>query len=92
VRDRDYFEVIYLADREATKAERLKYRSKTGSTICPEACVSYADDLKGFIRYMRCSVKSPSIKDTPHKGLQAFRHAALDNYVESTEVLKGSGT
>lgn len=29
VRDRDYLQVIYLADKEATEAERFKYRSRT---------------------------------------------------------------
>ena len=43
VRDRDYLEVIYLADREATEAERLKYRSRTRRLDPPEACAGYAD-------------------------------------------------
>lgn len=89
VRDRDYFEVIYLADREATEAERLKYRSRAGRTVCSEACVGYADALKGFIRYMRYGVKSPSMEETLHAGIQAFREAALENDTECAEVLEG---
>lgn len=91
LRDRDYLEVIYLADKEATEAERLKYRSRAGRTICSEACVAYADALKGFIRYMRYGVKSPSVEDSLHEGLQAFREAALENYMESAESVERSG-
>jgi hypothetical protein len=62
MRDREYLEVIYLADKEATEAERLKYRSRARRLDPPEACVWYADLLKGFIRFMRYGVKN-SFKD-----------------------------
>jgi hypothetical protein len=90
IRDLDYLQVIYLADKEATEAERLKYRSRAGRTPCSETCVDYADALKGFIRYMRYGVKSPSMEDSLRGGLQAFREAALENYVEGAEVVEGS--
>jgi len=90
VRDRDYLDVIYLADKEATEAERLKYRSRAGRTLCSETCLDYADALKGFIRYMRYGVKSPSMEDSLRGGLQAFREAALENYIEGAEVVEGS--
>ncbi len=91
VRDRNYLEVIYLADKEATEAERLRYRSRIRRPDPPEMCAGYADALKGFIRFMRYGVKSPSIEDTLHEGLQAFREAALENYAESAESVEGSG-
>jgi hypothetical protein len=91
VRDRDYLEVIYLADKEATEAERLKYRSKHRRLDPPGACAGYADVLKGFICFMRYGVKSPSMEDTLHEGLQAFREAALENYMERAEFVEGSG-
>jgi len=90
VRDRDYLDVIYLADKEATEAERLKYRSRAGRTLCSETCLDYADALKGFIRYMRYGVKSPSMEYSLREGLQAFREAALENYIEGAEVVEGS--
>jgi hypothetical protein len=91
VRDRDYLDVIYLADKEATEAERLKYRSKTGRIVPPEpeACEGYAHALKGFIQFMRYGLKTPSMEDTLHEGIQAFREAALENYVESAESVEG---
>ena len=91
VRDRDYLEVIYLADREATEAERLKYRSRTRTLHPPGACAGYADVLKGFIRFMRYGVKSPSMEDTLHEGLQAFREAVLENFLESADMWRGVG-
>ena len=89
VRDLDYPQVIYLADKEATEAERLKYRSKTRSLVPPEACDSYAEALKAFIRFMRYGVKIPSMEETLHKGIQAFREAALENYMKSAEPVEG---
>jgi hypothetical protein len=90
VRDRDYLDVIYLADKEATEAERLKYRARSRRFVPPEACEGYADVLKGFIRFMRYGVKTPSMEDSLHEGIQAFREAALENYVESAESVEGS--
>ena len=91
VRDRNYLEVIYLAYKEATEAERLRYRSGIRRPDPPGVCAGYADALKGFIRFMRYGVKSPSIEDNLHAGLQAFRAAVLENYNESAEVVEGSG-
>ena len=90
IRNLDYLQAIYLADKEATEAERLKYRSKARRLVPPEACEGYADALKGFIRFMRYGVKAPSMEDSLHEGLQAFREAALENYVEGAEVVEGS--
>ena len=92
IRDLDYLQVIYLADKEATEAERLKYRSRTGRIVPPEACAGYADVLKGFIRFMRYGVKTPSIEDPLLEEIQAFREAALENYIEGAEVVEGSET
>jgi hypothetical protein len=39
---------------------------------------------------MRYGVKSPSMEDSLRGGLQAFREAALENYMESAEVVEGS--
>lgn len=91
VRDQDYLEVIYLADKEATEAERLKFRSKAAKTLCSAACVSYADALKGFIRYMRYGVRSPSMEGNQHEGLKAFREAVLGNYMEIGEYMEATG-
>ena len=54
---RDYQEVIYLAEREATEAERRFYHprlAKTEKTLCGQ---DYARCLKGFITFMRYGIK-----------------------------------
>ncbi len=58
LKDKDYFEAIYLLNEEATKAERelLKSNSRFGrETDCtPE----YVEGLKKIICYLRYGVKS----------------------------------
>jgi hypothetical protein len=92
VKDRDYLEVIYLADQEATEAERLKYQSRAGKVVLPEACSGYVDTLKGFIRFMRYGVKSPSMQNALRKGIQAFREAALENDIKKAETMEAGGS
>jgi len=38
---------------------------------------------------MRYGVKTPSMEDTLHEGIQAFREAVLENYMEGAEVVEG---
>ncbi len=48
--------------------------------------------LEGRIRLLgRYGVKSPSMENTLHEEIQAFREAALENDLESAEALEGSG-
>jgi hypothetical protein len=91
VRDRGYLEVIYLADKETTEAERFKYRLGARRLTPSEVCAGYADVLKAFIRFMRYGVKSSSMKGSQQEGLQAFREAALENYLEVVEHMEASG-
>jgi hypothetical protein len=91
VRERNYLEVIYLADKEATEAERLRYRSRSRRLVPPEACTGYADALKGFIRFMRYGVMSHWMKTSQHEGLQAFRESVLVNCAETAESGEASG-
>jgi hypothetical protein len=90
VSDRDYLEVIYLANKEATEVERLKYRLRARRLVPPESCLSYADALKGFIRFMRYGVKTPSMENILPEELQAFRKAVLENYMEMAEYMEAS--
>jgi hypothetical protein len=59
---KDYQETIYLADREATEAERRFYHQNTPDkekAICGQ---DYARCLKEFITYMRYGIKPPHIR------------------------------
>ena len=58
---RDYQEVIYLAEREATEAERRFYHprlAKTEKTLCGQ---DYARCLKDFITFMRYGIKPANL-------------------------------
>jgi hypothetical protein len=57
VRDKDFFEVIRLADLEATAAERLLLRVRTDETRKSLCGKDYARRIKQFIDYMRFEVK-----------------------------------
>ncbi len=57
VRDKDYFEVIQLAEREATAAERLLLRVRTDEHHQARCGRDYARRIKRLIDYMRYEVK-----------------------------------
>ncbi len=54
---KQYLDVIYLAEQEATRAERCYYHPLCGSFDSLADIRSYADQLKRFIRFMRYGVK-----------------------------------
>ncbi len=68
---RDYQEIIYMAELEATEAERRFYHHNTPDSekvICGQ---NYARSLKGFIAFMRYGIKPTHInQDT----LMLFDH------------------
>ena len=59
IRGKDYYDVIYLAEKEATQAWRRSYRNQYGP-CGSEASRNYQEKLIGLIRFMRHGVK-PSI-------------------------------
>ncbi len=59
---RDYLEIIYLADREATEAERRFYHHSTPDQEKAACGQDYAQCLKEFITYMRYGFKPPHIR------------------------------
>jgi len=57
IKDKPFDDMIYLADQEATAAERLLYRNNVNDDekkICGQ---KYASILKDFIAFMRCNVR-----------------------------------
>ncbi|MGD8293646.1 MAG: hypothetical protein PVF37_18180 [Desulfobacterales bacterium] len=63
IKDEDYFDIIYMADKEATQAERntLRYRNEAGKTeICGE---DYTNNLKDLIFFLKYAVASKKISD-----------------------------
>jgi hypothetical protein len=56
VKDKDYFEVISLADKEALKAWRMSYRNGIEATDTSANCRRYEALLKEITRHIRSSV------------------------------------
>jgi vacuolar-type H+-ATPase subunit C/Vma6 len=77
IKDKDYLDAIYLADKEATEAERLKFRSHAATAPKNKGCARYADKLKGFINFMRYGVKDHFLEGHDLKALQSIRESLL---------------
>lgn len=68
VEDKGYLEIIYLADQEATTAERLLYNPKTSQEAKREGSEIYANQLKSFLCFLRCDVKPhPTSMDSDYQ-------------------------
>jgi hypothetical protein len=57
VRGKGYYEILHLADQEATEAERLFLRPKTDKSTRQRCGREYAERIKQLIDYMRYEVK-----------------------------------
>ncbi len=60
-------DVIYAADQEATRAERLWYRSRFSSPDQATACRSYANTLKHLIGFLRYGVRPVGLKEEHYR-------------------------
>lgn len=83
VKDMDYLEAIYLADQEATAAERLKFKPR--ATDETSACPRYADRLKGFIYFMRHGIRNRLLNDQEFETLSTIRESLLEKYTSATD-------
>jgi hypothetical protein len=63
VKDKPYHDIIYLADQEATAAERLLFRNGVNSDARKKCGQRYASILKTFISYMRSNVRPQKTND-----------------------------
>jgi hypothetical protein len=61
--DKDYLDIIFLADREATEVERIALRSGHRFGKKERCLKDYADDLKDLIFYLRFTVKPKKFTD-----------------------------
>jgi hypothetical protein len=57
VRNKNYFEILHLADQEATEAERLLLRRRFDTVTRQRCGKEYAERIKQFIDYLRYEVK-----------------------------------
>lgn len=63
VKDRDFPEMIYLTDREATHAQRLTIKAYGPDYLEDTVCGLYSTKLKSFILFLRHGVKPSNIKE-----------------------------
>ena len=57
VEDKEYFDIIYLTDREATEVERRLYHPKTSLKAKKDGSQKYANQLKNFLSFLRYDVR-----------------------------------
>ena len=60
ISDKDYLEIVYLADQEATEAERLSSHLRSENGIQKETSREYASTLKDLIVFLRHGVNTSS--------------------------------
>jgi hypothetical protein len=63
VKEKDFFDVIYLAEQEAIKAWRISNKKKLQNGFDSDICRSYQSKLKGLINYMRYGVKPNGLNE-----------------------------
>lgn len=63
VKEKDFFDVIYLAEQEAIKARRISNKNKLSNRTDFDLCRSYQSKLKGLIHFMRYGVKPYGLND-----------------------------
>jgi hypothetical protein len=60
--NKDFFEMIYLLDKEATEAERLLFNPKSSINQRQICGAEYANSLKNFIFYLRYGARPKGLK------------------------------
>lgn len=73
----DYHKIIYLADREATAAQRRVFRTGVSDDEKARCGYQYAERLKGFIAYLRYGIKPACISQEALVRLDRLREGAL---------------
>ncbi|MGD9365142.1 MAG: hypothetical protein PVH87_05560 [Desulfobacteraceae bacterium] len=73
VKDHSKHEILYLADREATEAERHLYKHSLKDNN--EAARSYAVQLKDIVLYMRHGVRTRAVRQIDLSNLDALVRA-----------------
>lgn len=63
VRANDIIELMYLTEKEATEADRLRYRSRVPLSSREKCGVYYAETLKNFLYYLRYQIRPKGVSD-----------------------------
>ena len=57
IKSQDHMEIVYLAEQEATQAERFMFRSQSDPEEIQKCAKEYSALLKKFIQYIKYDVK-----------------------------------
>jgi len=63
VKEKDLYDIIYLAEQEAVETWRSCYKSRSAASSQADLCRSYQNKLKGLIRFLRYGVTSKEFSD-----------------------------
>ena len=74
---RDYQEIIYLAEREATEAERRYYHARRPNPEKTRCGQDYARCLKSFISFMRYGIKPANLSQDALATFDSIRNDVL---------------
>ncbi|RJR46768.1 MAG: hypothetical protein C4576_10700 [Desulfobacteraceae bacterium] len=86
IQTRDYLDVIGLADKEATEAERLRFRMR-GESPKNGSCSRYPELIKELIQYLRYGVRTSLVRQEDVEVFRALREQLLDREpTEETEI------
>lgn len=80
VKDEDFFDVIHLAEQEATKARRISNKNKSLSNTDFDLCRSYQSKLKGLIHFMRYGVKPNGLNEQDNQLFNYLYHHTNPKY------------
>jgi hypothetical protein len=64
VEEKSYQDIICLAEREATEAERMSYRPRVAVEANKMGNEEYAENLKNLLFYLRYHIKPFGVSDT----------------------------
>jgi hypothetical protein len=76
IRQQPYLDIVYLAEKEATTAERHYYNSRFNDS---ETSRQYADQLKDFINFMRYGIRKRSISHEVYSLYCSVTHTLRQN-------------
>jgi hypothetical protein len=85
IKDKPYDDIIYLADQEATAAERLLFRNSVANDERKKCGQRYATILKKLIAYMRSNVR-PQNKEDEYAELFAMVLDSVDSNENTIEA------
>ena len=71
--NKDFFEIIYLLDKEATEAERQLFNPKSEMSERQICGPEYVSNLKGLIYYLRYGTKPRGLRNEYIRLLDSVR-------------------